>query len=130
MKDEFIIDFHEFCFLVEACIPPRPIARSYFWLSVIDRYYHQLSVEQRNHLYDWIKRNPTYQHSMESGNSDCILFDNRFNPDNQYKVTTSYDGNVMVHYCFKQNESYYTSSNTWILDLYITNVEKLTKKDG
>lgn len=43
--NRFSIDFIEFSFLVEACIPPRPIARTYFWGQVIDKYYHVLTVD-------------------------------------------------------------------------------------
>ena len=43
------IDFFEFSFLVESCIPPSPIARAYFWQNVIDKYYYVLTKIDNSH---------------------------------------------------------------------------------
>ena len=54
--NRFNIDFFEFSFLVEACIPPRPIARAMFWDDVINKYYHVLTDNERQRLFEWINR--------------------------------------------------------------------------
>ena len=122
----FNIDFFEFSFLVEACIPPRPIARAMFWDDVIDKHYHKLTDNERVRLFEWINRNPCMQDGIEEGNEDCLLFNARFNPDNQYKVHTNYNDKLEVYDAFKLNDRYYIKKNTSIEDKYIVKVEKST----
>ena len=122
---KFCIDFFEFSFLVEACIPPRPIARSMFWDKVINKYYHQLTKEERKRLYGWIDMNLVFQDGIEKGNEDCLLFKARFDPDNQYLVHTKYEGKEETHECFLYNERFHTSSTTSIIEIYIIKIEKL-----
>ena len=43
MENKFNIDFFELCFLAEACIPPRPIARAMFWDTLINEHYYNLT---------------------------------------------------------------------------------------
>jgi hypothetical protein len=120
----FNIDFFEFSFLVEACIPPRPIARAMFWDDVIDVHYNFLTDNERGRLFEWINRNSCMQDGIEEGNEDCLLFNARFNPDNQYKVHTNY--NDKLYDAFKLNDRYYIKKNTSIEDKYIVKVEKST----
>jgi len=120
----FNIDFFEFSFLVEACIPPRPIARAMFWDDVIDKHYNTLTDNERVRLFEWINRNPCMQDGIEEGNEDCLLFNARFNPDNQYKVHTNYNDKLEVYDAFKLNDRYYIKKNTSIEDRFITKVEK------
>jgi len=122
----FNIDLFEFSFLVEACIPPRPIARAMFWDDVIDKHYNTLTDNERGRLFEWINRNPCMQDGIEEGNEDCILFNARFNPDNQYKVHTNYNDKLEVYDAFKLNDRYYIKKNTSIEDKYIVKVEKST----
>jgi len=121
----FCVDFVEFSFLVEACIPPQPIARSMFWANVIDEYYHQMSEEERVKLWEWISSNPTYQDGIKLGIKDCLLFDARFDPNNQYKVHTHYEDEKETYLCFKWNGQYHIRNTTSILEDYITKVENL-----
>ena len=102
---KFEIDFFEFSFLVEACIPPVPIARSSFWDKVCNYYYHQLSADERNRLFEWITRHPGFKRSMENGNEQCRAFYYRYNKDNQYRVITD-DGTEFN--CFKVGDEFYT----------------------
>ena len=122
----FNIDFFEFSFLVEACIPPRPIARAMFWDDVIDKHYNTLTDNERGRLFEWINRNPCMQDGIEEGNEDCLLFNARFNPDNQYKVHTNYNDKLEVYDAFKLNDRYYIKKNTSIEDKYIVKVDKST----
>jgi hypothetical protein len=122
----FNIDFFEFSFLLEACIPPRPIARAMFWDDVIDKHYNTLTDNDRVRLFEWINRNACMQDGIEEGNEDCLLFNARFNPDNQYKVHTNYNDKLEVYDAFKLNDRYYIKKNTSIEDKYIVKVDKST----
>lgn len=113
----FPIDFFEFSFLVEACIPPRPIARAMFWDDVINKYYHVLTPDERAKLYEWIGRNPCFDLS----NEDCALFAARFNPANQYKLQVSYGDSPEID-AFKWKDGYYVGKNVSVNPDYIINV--------
>lgn len=119
--NRFDIDFFEFSFLVEACIPPTPIARACFWDSVIDKYYNVLTDEEKESLFLWITKNSFFK--IE--NEDCSIFYDRYNPDNQYEIKTTYQNKDEVHYCFKRKGRYYKSKRVSILEEYITNIKKL-----
>jgi hypothetical protein len=121
----FNIDFFEFSFLIEACIPPRPIARSMFWDSVINRYYHQMTDDERASVYEWVNRNPSYKDGLEKNNEQILVFEARFNPDNQYIVDIKYDGKDSQNLTFKLNDRYHTSISTSIVEQYITKITKL-----
>jgi hypothetical protein len=120
-ENRFNIDFFEFTFLVEACIPPTPIARSAFWQDVINKYYNILTPNEQIQLFDWIQKNPKF----DLKNKDCKLFYDRFNPDNQYIVTTKYLNKIETHYCFKCEDRYYKQKNTSVLNDYITDIVKI-----
>jgi hypothetical protein len=127
MKEErrFKIDFYELSFLIEACIPKVPIARAMFWKDVIDKYYHQMTWDERARLHEWIGRNYSYENGLKNNDPDIIAFERRFNPDNQYKITTNYEGNIETKEAFLMDGKYHIKINTSILDEYITNVEKI-----
>ncbi len=120
----FNIDFFEFSFLVEACIPPRPIARSMFWDDVINKHYHTLTQNERERLFEWINRCYGMEHGIEIKNEDCLLFNARFDPNNQYEVFTDYEGKKEKYECFKWNNRYHISKNTSIEDKFITEIVK------
>lgn len=122
----FNIDFFEFAFLVESCIPPRPIARAMFWDDVINKHYRTMTVDERKQLYGWIKRNWAFGEGFKKGNEDCLLFVARFNPENQYIVTTNYNGEIKQIECFKWDGKFHTSKSTSIQFEYITKWETLT----
>lgn len=127
--NRFNIDFFEFSFLVEACIPPRPIARSMFWADVINKHYHVLTEGERERLFEWISKNDGFKYSLERGNEDCELFVARFDKDNQYSVTTNYKDKIETHHCFKFKQRFHTSINTSIQEEYITEVKKMNCKN-
>lgn len=121
MMARFEIDFFEFSFLVEACIPKRPIARTMFWHNVIDKYFHEMTPSERAKLFDWIYKNPQFDRKKE----DCDWFYHRFNPLNQYTVTTKYGGKIEEQNAFKFNDMFYIRRNVSILDKYIINIEQI-----
>lgn len=120
----FKIDFFEFAFLVEVCTPSRPIARTVFFHNVIDKYYYEMTCEERERLFEWINRDYGFKNSLEKDNEDCLTFNARFDKDNQYLVTTVFGGTETKIEAFKMKERYYTSRNTSINEEYITNIEK------
>lgn len=121
----FTIDFFELSFLAEACIPPRPIARTCFWINLTDKYWEQMTENERARLYEWLNKNLRYEQSLKE-EEDTQIFDARFNPNNQYMV--SYDkgedtkGTVRA---FLRNDTYWVSTTKYITKEYITNIEKL-----
>ena len=123
-NNRFKINFFEFSFLVEACIPPRPIARTSFWHDVIDKYYDILTNDERNRLFDWICKNPSFQHSLELKNEDTEIFYARYNPENQYNITTNFNNKEKNYHCFKYNDKYYTKRNASIQEEYIIKIDK------
>jgi len=84
----FKIDFIEFSFLVSACIPDTPIARAMFWGNVIDKYYYEMSSNERERLFEWISRDWRMEEGVKKGNENCLLFNARFDPSNQYLIST------------------------------------------
>lgn len=123
MENRFNIDFFEFAFLVEACIPPRPIARASFWDDVINKHYHVLTENERERLFDWINRCYGMEHGLETQNEDCLLFNARFDPNNQYKVKTQYRGEESEIDCFKWKNKYHISKTTSIDENYILDIK-------
>lgn len=124
MDRRFNIDFFEFSFLVEACVPPRPIARSMFFKDVIEHYYHRMTKDERARLYEWLMRG-NLKDAIDSGEELAVAFEARFNPQKQYRITTNYNGKTETKDCFELNGRFHTSINTSILNKYITNKEKI-----
>ena len=123
------IDFFEFSFLVEACCGRRPIARSMFFQRVIDKYYYVLTQDERDRLFEWINRSSTFKYDLEKGEESCLLFNARFDRNNQFLVSTFFGGKEDKTEAFKYKDKYYTKINTSIVDEYITKVEKLYEND-
>ena len=120
---KFEIDFFELAFLAEACIPQVPIARAMFWQSLTDKYWEQMTDNERDRLFDWMNRNERYKESLEK-HEDTQVFHARFDPDNQYKVYTTFNRKDTSHSAFKMDGLYYTKRNQWISPEFITKVEK------
>ena len=117
--NKFVIDFFELSFLTEACLPQSTIARHSFFMDVIDKHYHKMTWEQRKHFFLWIgkKLNMEYEESN--------IFCARFNPENQFNVTTFYDGKKEIVQAFLLKERYWVSSNKSVNENYIESVDKL-----
>ena len=118
------IDFFEFSFLVEACAGNRPIARSMFFDRVIDKYYHVLSQDERDNLFEWINRSSSFKFDLERGCDSCLWFNARFDKNNQFLVHTLFNGEEKTYEAFKFEDKYYTKKNTFIAEEFITKVEK------
>lgn len=109
----FTIDFFELAFLVEACIPPKPIARSMFFDDVSDKHYHKMTKEERQRLFEWISP------KLDLENENCRYFYARFNPENQYLLSCFYHGKTEEIESFRFDDKYHTSKNTFINPEYI-----------
>lgn len=121
----FTIDFFELSFLAEACIPPRPIARTSFWHSLTDVYWQQMSEDERSRLFEWLNRNWTYKQSLEDKNEDLLVFHARFNPENQYMVKVKINNSEEEHRAFKLNDKYYTGTRKFVNPGSIIETRKL-----
>lgn len=121
----FKIDFFELSFLAEATIPPAPIARSMFWKDMIDKHYHNMTPDERSRLFDWMQLNSKFKDQLEKGNKDVVLFYDRYNPDNQYRLFVSLEGYENGIEVFKNEGKYKTHENTSIVEEYITKIEKI-----
>jgi len=127
IKNRFNIDFFEFSFLVEACIPPVPIARAVFWGKVLNEYYKILSQDERDRLYEWLNLNYRLKKGIEDNNVDCMLFNARYDRSNQYMITATKDGKTETFETFKFNNRYHVSPSTSIEEQYIINIEPKNK---
>ena len=117
---EFKIDFFELAFLSEACIPPCPIARAMFFADLSDKYYSQMTQEERNKLFEWLTP------KLDLSNEDCQHFFARFNIHNQYKVKHTYNGITDETYAYRFNGKYHVSRSRSINEDYIDCVFSLT----
>ena len=125
----FKIDFLELMFLAEVCIPPSPIARISFWHKLTDMYYEQMNKEQRKRAFEWLSRALDRQEWWQKNEWDVQaveVFLNRYNPDNQYLVTTLYEGKTEHHEAFLHKGKYHMSRSKIIAKEYIKNVTKIT----
>lgn len=123
----FTIDFYELAFLVEACIPPRPIARAMFWQDVINKHWHNMTEGERAHLFEWMQKSWVYEESLKN-EEDTQIFHARFDPNNQYIVTTNHNNEEGKHRAFKMGNRYYTGTTKWVAEEYIVSVEKFEPK--
>jgi len=116
---KFKIDFFEFAFLAEACIPPVPIARAIFFADLSDKYYALMTQEERNKLFEWLSP------KLDLTNEDCKHFFARFNMFNQYRVKHTYNGQTNETFAYKFNEKYHVSKSQSINEDYIDCVVSL-----
>lgn len=121
---QITIDFFELAFLAESCIPPRPIARASFWHRLINEIHNQLSVNERERLFEIIIKNP----SFNKENEECQWFYARFNPKNQFLVSCFYEGKASTIQCFRKDDSYWTSKTRFVNEQYIKSVEAIFEK--
>lgn len=124
------IDLFEYGFLLEACIPPRPIARTMFWQDAINKHYKNLDVDERQHLLDWLYKNDNFRNPPPHvGDSDRNLINHlkaRYDKHAQYTVTAD-NGEVFQTYLL--NGRYHTNTDSWVDPPRITSVQKTYAKD-
>ncbi|HEY6143712.1 MAG TPA: hypothetical protein VIV55_09910 [Flavobacterium sp.] len=124
-NNNFTIDFFELSFLAEACIPPRPIARGHFWGKLIDLYYDQMTQDQRDNLFEWINRCYGMEEGIKNKNESCLLFNARYDKNNQYEVTVKLDARMETRTMFLWQGRYHSSENQFANSDYIIEVKKV-----
>lgn len=123
----FNIGFIEFSFLVEACVPKTPITRAYFWGNVIDKYYFELTQNERDRLFEWINRTYRMKEGLKDKDEDCLLFNARFDRNNQFYIYCSFGGENSIKEAFLFEGKYHISRTTSINEEYITKITKIIK---
>ena len=76
-------------------------------------------------MYEWIQKSYSFEARIEKQDEDCLLFLARYNPDNQYKVTTDFNGKIKEEEAFLFKQRYHIDRMTSILPEYIIKIEKL-----
>jgi len=119
----FSINFFELMFLAEACIQPTPIARHGFWYDLCDKHYRSMSNQERNRAFEWIQSSPKFNKE----NVDNFYFCCRFDPSNQYIVTTKDDKKIEAFLAYGE---YFIKRNTTINPDFIKKVEKYERPNN
>lgn len=119
VKGKFVIDFFELAFLTESCLPASTIARHCFFMNTIDRYYFQMTWEQRKHFFEWISPKLNMEHE------ESRIFHARYNPENQYLVKTSHEGKEEAVEAFLFENKYMITSARRINQDYILSFTKM-----
>ena len=119
----FTIDFFELAFLAEACIPPRPIARTMFWKNLTDRYWNEMTENERVRLFEWMNKNDAYHESLNTQH-DTQFFHARFDPNNQYEVIGIENGEEKRIRAFLFEDKFWVNSRTFVDPDKIISAEK------
>lgn len=125
------LDIFELGYLLDTCLRGSHL-RSMTIDRFTDEWFDKLTEQSRYNLYEWTLR-LTYNFYNEFQPSDrcCgsdIVFMKRYDPENQYIVTTKYEGKTEKHRAFLMNGHYHTGVNRFIADEYIKKVEKFVPK--
>jgi len=95
------------------------------WIKLVDKYWYTMSEETRKKTFeDWVSQ-PNFN-EMREKDEDVKLFYARFHPDNQFTVTTNFNGTVNKMQAFKWGSKYHVGSMSVINNDYITEIEKIT----
>lgn len=119
------LDIFEMYYLLESCFRGSHL-RSDTILRFVDEWYESFTPEQRKNLYEWILRD-IYNGNFTKNDVLCgadIIFMARFNPDNQYTVTTLFHGREATENAFLKDGKYYINSKWCIASEYIVSAEK------
>jgi hypothetical protein len=119
---ELHINFTELKILAGACIPPRPIARTFFFNSVINEIYARLSTTEKAEMLDYITKHPAFNIQ----NEHCKTFFHRYHPKQQATITAT---DRKDYECFLMDGKYYTYCNPGSRSVYIPaeNIQKINK---
>lgn len=118
---KFEIDFFELMFLAESVIPKRPIARSMCFDSFSEVHYHKMSDNERQAFFDHV----TSCHGFDLNNEQCAHFYARFKYNNQYRITTLFNGEQKVVDAYLYNGNFHVKQNQFIEKNYIIKTERI-----
>jgi hypothetical protein len=116
------IDFIFLLNYAKYCIPPTSPFQESFFESLSENYYNQFSKEERKRMFDTIVKNESF--SLD--NQACVLFHNRFNPNNQYLVSAKKDLLNETILCYDHYGQMHISKNVSVQEKYIIKIEKAT----
>lgn len=120
------LDIFEMYYLLESCFRGSHL-RSETIIRFVDEWYHLIAPKRRQDLYTWILRdiyNGDFKPRPQLCGADKI-FMARYNPDNQYEVTTKYNDTTDTIEAFLMDGRYCISSRLTIVKEYIQKIEKL-----
>jgi hypothetical protein len=112
------IDYFELTVLIEASWHTGTILRYGILEKAIVTWYNQLEDNDRARLYDFFKRNYKVENEIQE------IFMARYDPDNQYIITTLFEGKEATFNTFLHNKQYKIGKDTSIHEKYITKVIK------
>ena len=131
------LDIYEIGYLLDACLRGSHL-RSGTVKRFVDDWYDLFTEDERMRLFEWTIRltydcrwsskEKNYQPHFEQRSNCCgsdVEFVHRYHPDNQYLVTTRYEGKVEQHRCFMMEGHYHLSSTRMIADEYIISVNHI-----
>ena len=125
------LDIFELSYLLNACLRGSHL-RSGTIERFVDELFDRLTEQERYNLYEWsLRLTYSYEKEFKPSETCCgadIKFMKRYDPENQYIVTTKYEGKVEKHRAFLMNERYHIETNRFIADEYIKKVEKFVPK--
>lgn len=124
---KFTIDFFELSFLAKACIPPAPIARSMFFDKMIDDYYHEMTDSERLRIFEYMNMNTRYLQKLKEGDEKVLLFQNRFNPENQFLLSYDTGKEKGTIEAFLHKDNYVLNTRTSINKEFVKKAEPLLK---
>ena len=102
------LDLFELSFLTEACLPPRPIARTVFFQRVIHEIYHELNDKERANILEWMTRSATDRCEDDELYQEFVA---RYSPETQYVVTCEWKGETIEKEAFLFNGKYKSGKN-------------------
>ena len=121
------LDIYELSYLLDACLRGSHL-RADTVRRFVDEFFDLLTEQQRYNLYEWsLRLTYSYEKEFRPSETCCgadIKFMKRYDPENQYLVTTKYKGKVETYRAYKDDSRYFLKTNTFIEDVYITKVEK------
>lgn len=111
----------------------KPHLRCVIYRMFIEDIYPQLSYDEREFIYAYIKRDTSWlwenKTSMDKTPHEYwqqVLA--RYNPANQYEVTASHDGKTETKYAYMYDGRYYVTMNSFFADEYIVDIKRLPYK--
>ena len=123
------LDIFELSFLIEACLPPKPIARAMFFDRVIDEIYHELTVKDRALILKWAQRSMDGRYSDNTSDPQYLEFVARYDAGNQYLVKGELKGKTEEIEAYLFNGEYKTTRQSFVRPDAIVSVEKIKQTD-
>lgn len=102
---KFKIEIDDLIMLALSCIELENKFRVKVWFDIIDVHYKEMNAKERVAIYSFMLP------ELDVSNHFHKLFIDRFNPENQYKITVEFEGETKCYEAFMRNDKYYISSS-------------------